>query len=177
MPFRKAWKNYFCRRLEGHRRKEQDPQLDPFVRVRYQPYHTDPRIRIRTKKTRIRNAGLVRDATRLDPSSLSTNTGIWTRFIGKRLKIGRKLNLFWLAVIENDLFGMTVVVTMLRKRPTEGSMSSGLMTSSSSLKVIFTFRLFFGKVSSLDIPIISCILFICSFKFEFFKFLDVLTNS
>jgi hypothetical protein len=58
-------------------------------------------------------------------------------------------------VIENDLFGMTVVVTMLRKRPTEGSMSSGLMTSSSSLKVIFTFRRFFGKVSSLDIPIMD----------------------
>ena len=34
-------------------------------------------------------------------------------------------------------------------------MSSGLMTSSSSLKVILIFRRFLGKFSSLDIPIID----------------------
>ncbi len=44
-----AWKQkkYFCLRLEGHWRKEQDPY--PLVRG------TDPQIRIRTKMSRIRN--------------------------------------------------------------------------------------------------------------------------
>jgi hypothetical protein len=41
----------FCWRLEGHRQKEQDPDPDPIVKG------TDPRIRIRTKMSRIRNTG------------------------------------------------------------------------------------------------------------------------
>ena len=39
----------FCWHLEDHWRKEQDPEPDPLVKS------TDPRIRIRTKMSRIRN--------------------------------------------------------------------------------------------------------------------------
>ncbi len=41
--------NIFCMCLECHRLKDQDPDPDPFVSG------TDPRIRIRTKMSRIRN--------------------------------------------------------------------------------------------------------------------------
>ncbi len=45
-------RNKHCWRFEGHWRKEQDPEPDPLVKG------TDPRIRIRTKMSRIRNIAL-----------------------------------------------------------------------------------------------------------------------
>ncbi len=42
----------FCRQLEGHWQKEQDPDPDPLVRG------TDPRIQNRNKMSRIRNNAL-----------------------------------------------------------------------------------------------------------------------
>ena len=53
------------------------------------------------------------------------------------------------------LFGMTMVLTIFRNLPMEGSTSSGLITSSSSLKVIRIFLLFLIKLSSLEIPIME----------------------
>ncbi len=51
---KKIWqKIFFCLRLEGRWRKEQDPEPDPLVRG------TNPRIRIHTNVSRIRNTALV----------------------------------------------------------------------------------------------------------------------
>ena len=55
--------------------------------------------------------------------------------------------------------GMTVLWTRLVNLPILGSTSQGLITSSSSLKVMWIFRLFLMNVSSLGMPIIDIRLF------------------
>ena len=62
------------------------------------------------------------------------------------------------------LFGMTMVLTIFRNLPMEGSTSSGLITSSSSLKVIRIFLLFLIKLSSLEIPIMEIRLVLNRYK-------------
>ncbi len=52
---RNKHKKYFCWRLEGHWRKEQDPEPEPGPLVK----DTDPRIRIRIKMSHIRNTAFI----------------------------------------------------------------------------------------------------------------------
>ena len=78
------------------------------------------------------------------------------------LTIRNQWNWYWLVftcVCCLFALGMTVLWTRLVNLPILGSTSQGLITSSSSLKVMWIFRLFLMKVSSLGMPIIDIRLF------------------
>jgi hypothetical protein len=76
-------KNIFCWCLEGRWRKEQDPEPDPDPLVRGR----DPRIRIHTKMSRIRNTVFCFDRRHLTGNTAEDLALVWL-LNGNRLKVG-----------------------------------------------------------------------------------------